>query len=81
MNRRDEIIYTHLALILVVHAMGPVALLQLLADVARGVELQRQRDGLLLPGKRGTGNVVSNLQNEHEMRPNKISPTETRVLL
>jgi hypothetical protein len=53
---------TYLALILVIHAVGPVTLLQLLANVACGVELQGQRDGLLLPGKCGASNVISNLK-------------------
>jgi hypothetical protein len=73
MNEWDECHKTHLALILVVHAVRSVALLQLLSNVAGGVELQRKRDGSLLTCKGDTSNVVSNLERTRETTPRSYS--------
>jgi hypothetical protein len=49
--------------------MRPVALLQLLPDVARSIQLQRKRDGSLLTSKRDASNIFRNLAITREMLP------------
>lgn len=73
MNEWGDFEKMHLALILVVHAVRSVTLLQLLSNVAGGVELQRKRDGSLLTCKGNTGNVVSYLERTRETTPRSYS--------